>query len=331
MFYQKGLTLEQLSVEEIDLITHINKQTKRYNTDNISRTKAYHQYYSKNPEIKWSFLASMVSRNAGWNMCDLEGSLLPIVLEKSFREKLFFTYERANWLIFQDAFPQLLLYQYSTKIKRPMFHLLKFFHISSFMEKEWQKFWDDRHVNRLMTSLIINEQNVIQKPVIKHPVYQSTVFRSLLFILQDWLHFSSVIFPTCEGELFGASVNGFKSVSKRIDLGKRLADILFEKFLYPRFYEFACKTEHTGSRFDYERYFKHKKMRTTPFLRCTYPIVNHHRHYRSDWSEFCRIKKKWMNQMVEHKHPIHITDWYVQKQNQLKKGIFLSEWVKSIK
>ncbi|KOP83203.1 DUF2515 domain-containing protein [Cytobacillus solani] len=331
MFYQKGLTLKQLSVEEIELITQINKKTKRCNMDNISRTKAYHHYYSKNPEIKWSFLASMVSRNAGWNMCDLEGTLFLRALDKGFRKKLFFTYERANWLIFQDAFPQLLLYQYSTKIKRPMFHLLKFFHVSSFMEREWQMFWEERHVNRLMTSLIINEQNVIQKPVIKHPVYESTVFRSFLFFFQDWLHFSSVIFPTCEGELFGASVNGFKSVSKRIDLGKRLADILFEKMLYPRFYEFAYRTEHTGSRFDYEQYFAQKKIRTTPFLRCTYPIVKHHRHDRRDWSRSGRIKKKWIKEMVDHKHPIQITDWYEKKQDQLKKGVYLSEWVKSNK
>jgi Protein of unknown function (DUF2515) len=330
MFYQKRLTLERLSMEEIELIIYVNEITKKGNIDNISRTKAYQHYYSKNPEIKWSFLASMVSRNAGWNMCDLEGSLFPLALNKSFRKKLFYTYERANWLIFQDAFPQLLLYQYSTKIKRPMFHLLKFFHVSSFMEEEWKRFWEDQHVNRLMVSLIINEQNVIQKPVIEHPVYQSSVFRSLLFIFQDWFHFSSVLFPTCEGELFGASVNGFKAVSKRIDLGKRLADILFDKLLYPQFYEFAYRTEHTGSRFDYEQYFKNKPKRTTPFLRCAYPIVRHHRKDKSDWSDSVRIRKKWVNEIVQHKHPIQLTNWYLKKQDQMKKGIYLSKWVKLI-
>ncbi|WP_102274789.1 DUF2515 domain-containing protein [Cytobacillus massiliigabonensis] len=331
MFYQKGLTIEQLSTAEIELITQINEKTNRYNMDNISRTKAYLHYYSKNPEIKWAFLASMVSRNAGWSMCDLEGNLFSKALDKNFRKKLFFAYERANWLIFQDAFPQLLLYQYSTKIKRPMFHLLKFFYVSSFMEREWQKFWHDRQISRLMVSLIINEQNVIQKPVIKHPVYQSTVFRSFLFIFQDWLHFNSVIFPTCEGELFGASVNGFKSVSKRIDLGKRLADILFENTLYPMFYEFACSTEHTGSRIDYECYFNPKRIRSTPFLRCTFPVVKHQRHNFRDWSKSIRIKRKWRNERADHKHPIEISDWYLKKQDQLKKGIYLSEWVNSIK
>ncbi|GAA3327359.1 hypothetical protein GCM10020331_066980 [Ectobacillus funiculus] len=47
------------------------------NRDNISRTHAYKEYYLRNCEIRWSFLASMVSRNAGWNMTDLEGKYYP--------------------------------------------------------------------------------------------------------------------------------------------------------------------------------------------------------------------------------------------------------------
>ncbi len=37
--------------------------------------------------------------------------------------------------------------------------------------------------NRLTTALIINEQNVIQTPVIEHPVYRKKVFHSLIFSL----------------------------------------------------------------------------------------------------------------------------------------------------
>lgn len=321
------MRINELKMDEIQLIQQIQEKTRKYNVDNISRTKAYFTFYNKNPEMKWSFLASMVSRNAGWNMCDLEGISFPKVLKKSFRKKLFSTYERANWLIFQDAFPQLLLYEYSTKINRPMFHLLKFFHISSFMEREWFQFWNKENRDRLMISLIINEQNVIQKPVITHPVYRSRVFRSVLFLFQDWLHFSSVVFPTCEGELFGASVNGFKSVTKRIDLGKRLADILFNEELYPRFYEFAQKTEHTGSRYDYEHYFKEKPIRSTPFLRFTYPIIKHKRDRWNDWSEETRIKKKWVEEAVEHQEPIQLTDWFLNKQKQIQAFVYLSEWV----
>lgn len=40
--------------------------------DNISRTVFYDQFYLKHKEIVWGYLASFVSRNAGWNMTDLE-------------------------------------------------------------------------------------------------------------------------------------------------------------------------------------------------------------------------------------------------------------------
>ena len=132
-------------------------------------------------EIQWSFLAHMVSRNAGWNMCDLEGSLFLHLLSKEKRKLFFLTYERANWLIFQDAYPQLLLYQYSTKKNKPMFHLLKYFQVSSFMEREWNYFWKHRDLQRLLFSLIINEQHVIHKPLICHSYYQKRYF-TLIFI-----------------------------------------------------------------------------------------------------------------------------------------------------
>src|SRR4051794_23121599 len=146
-------TIDKLSYDDHRLVQFILNETNKYNRDNISRTDAYFRFYDQHREIHWSFLANMVSRNAGWNMCDLEGQWFPHLLKKEIRERLFITYERANWLIFQDAFPQLLLYQYSTKVKQPMFHLLKYFHVSAFMEVEWHYFWLHRDYWRLLVSL----------------------------------------------------------------------------------------------------------------------------------------------------------------------------------
>ncbi|UTW69707.1 DUF2515 family protein [Anaerobacillus sp. HL2] len=53
------------------------------------------------------------------------------LLPKKYPEVLFLTYERANWLIFSDAYPQLLLYEKSKQLQKPCFHLLKFFHALS--------------------------------------------------------------------------------------------------------------------------------------------------------------------------------------------------------
>ena len=47
-------------------------------------------FFRKYPEIKWALLAGLVSRNAGWNMCDLEGEWLPHILTKRFRRELIF-------------------------------------------------------------------------------------------------------------------------------------------------------------------------------------------------------------------------------------------------
>lgn len=327
MVITKRDQITQMTDLEQELIDCIQAITISANKDNISRTKSYYDLYKQHPEICWSFLAHMVSRNAGWNMCDLKGNWLPRVLTKEQSNRLFLTYERANWLIFHDAYPQLLLYHYSTKIGLPMFHLLKYFHVSSFMKNEWNIFWRKKDKDRLMVALIINEQNVIQKPVIEHHLYKKRVFHSLLFSFQDLLHFSSVLFPTVKGKLYGASVSQFRSVHHRIDLGKRLASILFHVELYPHFLEFAEKTSHTGSRFDYEQYFQQECGNTTPFLRHVYPVIQHHVHEYKDWQDIQSVRGSWFTNKVIHRHPIILTEWYKQKQKKLTRLIRLKELI----
>ncbi len=299
------------------LVAKINNLTALYNKDNISRTAAYFSFFQLYPEIKWAFLASMVSRNAGWNMCDLEGATLPKVLSLSYRRSLFMTYEVANFLIFRDAFPQLLLYHYSTKVNRSLFHFLPSFSVSSFMAEEWGAFLKGRDEERLVTALIINEQNVIQKPVIEGVDLQENVFRSSLFAVQDRLHFSTVIFPTERGELYGATVAGFRNVSSRIELGKQLASILFHSEQFPLFFQFAKSTEHTGSRWDYEQYYPYRKQRETPYLRSIYPVIRHELAHRECWDRYTPIKKKW-RKPAPLPDCINMTHQYEQKQRNIR-------------
>lgn len=323
--------IDETSLTEFEkyLLSNIEHQRKECNVDNISRTEAYFNFFKNHPEIKWSFLAHMVSRNAGWNMCDLEGKWFPKVMGDEQRCILYSTYERANWLIFQDAYPQLLLYHYSTKMGASMFHLLKFFHVSEYMEREWEVFWALGDKSRLLIALIINEQNVIHKPVIQHPRYKRKVFHSFIFTFQDWLHYSCVLFPTIEGELYGASVNGFNSVDKRINLGKRLSSTLFDENLYPQFFQFAELTKHTGSRQDYEQYISTNLGVTTPSLRLTFPIIHHHIHQYEDWSQVRKIKASWVSPTVTHRHPVRLTTWFQKKQRRLHKSIEIKERISS--
>lgn len=306
------------------VISYINQVVTKGNVDNISRTQYYYKYYVRNPEIEWSFLASMVSRNAGWNMTDLEGMYFPLVLPQSLRQQMFQTYERANWLIFLDAFPQIMLHELSKRYNTSFFHLLKHFHVSQFMQKEWLNFWETKDRKRLMTALIINEQNVIQQPVIKHPYYKREVFHSIPFLVQDWLHYSVVLFPTISGELYGFSVHDFTDVNERIHLGKKLAWLLFHPDYYHAFKQFCERTEHTGSRRDYEQYVRTGIRKETPFLRIAFPIITHHRCDFSDWSIKVKRTEKWFKPIRAPKGH-HITNWYLNKQKHLHNAILLSK------
>ncbi len=311
--------------QEKKIITSIVNTTRKKNYDNISRTNAYQDFYYLHPEVKWSFLASMVSRNAGWSMTDLQGKWFRKALNLQQRNLLFMTYERANWLIFHDAYPQLLLYKWSKRIKKPLFHLLNAFHVSRFMENEWNHFWKSQDENRLMIALIINEQNVIQKPVIENKQYHHLVFNSLPYKMQDLLHFSSVVFPILSGKLFGFSAVHFQHLSTRIELGKRLAWLLFYSGLFEHFSLFSKTVTHTGSRYDYEKYLPGNRIRETPLLRTVYPIVSHTiDEKREDWFHGQNTKRWFKERKIPNN--FEITAWYQKKQDQLHLLSLLQEY-----
>ncbi|WP_088044113.1 DUF2515 family protein [Bacillus sp. EAC] len=277
---------------ENELIELIQNETTRNNRDNISRTIAYQDYFFRMKDIHWSFLASMVSRNAGYNMTDLKQINFKNGLSEKQRKQLFLTYERANWIIFQDAFPQLLIFEYSMINNNPLFYLLKYFSVSSFMEIEWEKYWTDRDKVRLVFSLIINEQNMIEKPVIQDPYFKNEVFDSLSFKLQEQLKLSSVVFPTLTGELYGLPISQFQELTKRIQIGKQLYSILFKKDLTNHFIDFAKSKVHTGSRSDYEEIIGISKS-NNPKLRDVYPMIPHRRNSEFDWYDQKKIELEW--------------------------------------
>lgn len=312
--------------EENNIIALIKNTTARKNYDNISRTKSYQEYYKRNPEIKWSFLASMVSRNAGYCMTDLKGTWFQKVLNKKMIKALFLTYEDANWLIFSDAYPQLMLYEISKTLQRPMFHLLKEFHVSSFMIKEWSFFWNTKKEERLMTSLIINEQNLIQKPIIEKSIFKKKVFHSPLFLFQDLFHFSTVVFPTIEGRLFGFSVHNFRSLDSRIKLGRNLSWLLFHPDYYSRFFAFSERNVHTGSRYDYEKYSDSDCKRISPFLRTAFPVISHQLDVKErNWFHGQPVKK-WYKPLAKPKKT-NFTYWLRQKQNEMHAFALLKEYL----
>jgi hypothetical protein len=197
----------------------------------------------------------MVSRNGGWNMTDLKGELLSRLLSNKEKRSYFSFLERGNWLIFQDAYPQFLLYHESLKRNIPLFFLFPFFNISIFMETIWNYFWKYQNKSILTTALIINEQNYLEKRVVQNPLYKNEVFNKLEFKLQDFLSFNHILFPYLENgelKLAGQTLHQFVSLHERILLGKRLYKVLFNNMeVLNNSEQWAISHPHTGSRKDY--------------------------------------------------------------------------------
>lgn len=189
-------------------------------------------------------------------MTDLKGELLPRLLSEEDRNEIFSFLERANWLIFQDAYPQLLLYEESLKRGEPLFYLLPYFQVSIFMESIWHYFWQERNLAVLTAGLIVNEQNYIEQRVIQNLLFQQKVIHSLEFKLQDLLHLNQILFPSLpvgstQPPLFGLTVQRFTSLANRIEIGKRLYRLLFHPSRLKGFSQWAKLQPHTGSRNDY--------------------------------------------------------------------------------
>ncbi|MGO4886645.1 DUF2515 family protein [Anaerobacillus sp. MEB173] len=244
----------KLNSEEQKLITRIKKETAKRNINNITRTQSYLEYYKEFPEIHWAFLGHMVSRNGGWNMTDLKGDLLSKLLSVDEQNNFFTFLERGNWLIFQDVYPQLLLYQESIVRNTNLFYLLPCFGVSTFMEVIWNHFLQNRDEYLLAIALVINEQSYLEKRVIQNTHYQDTVLETTEFKLQDLLSLNQILFPYADnGEIkvIGQTIHQFASLHDRILLGKRLYQLLFDHENYPKFFKWALQKSHTGSRKDY--------------------------------------------------------------------------------
>lgn len=247
-----------LSAGDRALLSRIREESAMHNRNNVTRTMAYLAMYDRRPELHWALLAHMVSRNGGWNMTDLQGEWLPRLLGERKRDDIFRFLERANALIFGDAYSQLLVYEYSVRNHRPLFHLLPLLGVSCFMQPVWEQFWTTRNSTLLTVALIVNEQHYIENRVVRQPYYRKRVIDTLFFGMQSLLQLNAVLLPYAHGQkpqelrLAGLIMERFSSIRERIEFGKRLYTLLFA---VPRIGEgaiaFARTVRHTGSRADY--------------------------------------------------------------------------------
>ncbi|MFD2702864.1 DUF2515 family protein [Paenibacillus shunpengii] len=258
--------LDPYSVEELELVQEIKELTKYHNRSNISRTAAYLACYKSYPELHWALLAHFVSRNGGYNMTDLHSGLLKTILNDQEKERVYLLLERCNALIFQDAYPQLLLYMKSKEKGRSYFHLLSEFHISSFMVPFWEHFWLNRDSALLTVGLIINEQNYIEYRVIRNSFYQHHVTSTLSFRSHEIAGLNHIVIPLgINEELVGLTLSNFSKVHERIAFGKNLYALLFgHEQVLDRAAAYAYAVPHEGSRSEYwPKFFTDQKELST--------------------------------------------------------------------
>ncbi|MDF2961995.1 MAG: hypothetical protein K0S39_3730 [Paenibacillus sp.] len=308
-----GTAGPHLSAAEQALVRRIREDTAYHNRNNVTRTMAYWNLYRRHPELHWAFLAHMVSRNGGWSMTDLRGELLPYLLNEDQQGHVFTLLERANALIFHDAYPQLLLYAASRRMASPLFHLLSRLQISVFMRAVWELFWERSDSALLTEALIINEQHYIEQRIVQHPSYRKLVLDTLFFNAQSLLQLNQVVFPYAEKDglrLAGLVLENFSNLAERIEVGKKLYAILFGiPVVYQGSHQFADSKPHTGSRTDYWPHL------FTP-VRQTPPVP---RGQLKEWLDGCKLRPgasrlyspflshAWKNQTMDQPEP---GDWY---------------------
>ena len=305
------LEKRNLTIEDEKRLNKIKQTTHLLNKNNVTITKAYMDFYKRHPEIHWALLAHMVSRNGGWNMTDLKGGFLSRLLSKKESNAFFNFLERGNWLIFQDAYPQFLVYEESKRSGENLFYYLPHLHVSTFMETIWNHFWNENDPYLLTISFIINEQNYLESRVLKNQTFQKNIFNTVEFKLQDFLALSHILFPyTKNGKmtLIGQTVHHFESLHERILLGKRLYNILFKDVERLHSIEkWAKEHPHSGSRMDYWPHLFHHVNEEVPGIgfiprikSCSI-IKGMPRIYSP------RLEFAWKNQKHD---PADVSDWY---------------------
>jgi len=331
-----------LSQEDALLINQIKAQTNRLNQNNVTRTQAYLQFYLQYPEIHWAFLGHMVSRNGGWNMTDLRGELISNLLSEQEQTDFFLFLERGNWLIFQDVYPQFLLYQESLKRNKNLFYLLPFFNVSTFMETIWNHFLRNGNRYILAIALVINEQSYLEQRVIQNSAFKKSVLDTIEFKLQDLLSLNHILFPYDEiGQrsktvIIGQTLQHFSSLHERILLGKRLYSLLFDhKEQLNKMIAWATSHPHTGSRKDYWPHLFHDIRESLPGFEYKRRIKNCQIREGASPLYSPRLMYAWKD--IAHKKA-EIGDWfddwriieYLNKQNDKVNGEITSEYCETL-
>lgn len=252
------------------------------NRDNVSRTESYLELYTWTlaypPDLPWLLMAHLVSRNAGYLMTDLARQIEAAdeVLASPLT-RLFVMMERANFLIFHDAWHHVSthLLGETARLAPPR--------TPRFMCEAWARYEatdpsDPGRERALVMDLVHNEQHLIERRAVHHPDLAPGL--RLLRLIEASGKERPLVFPpvAIRGTVWEApaiAVGDFGDVTQRIATGARIFDAaLADRDRRAAMYEWATQHPHTGSRAVYGG-------KTGPSLREVWPIDR----VRALWSE----------------------------------------------
>lgn len=189
------------------------------NRDNVTRTSSYLTLFALTREAQqehpWLLMAHLVSRNAGEMMTGLRHRLEDERrgFSEAGLEQLFLFLERANFIIFYDAWWHVCmqLLGRDEQLQPPR--------TPTFIKTAYQRQRNQLEERALVLDLVINEQNLIEHHVVHHPSYKTAL------ALIGFFEFVGADKPLRLGEVeTGIRVGRFASLEHRIRTGQRLYD-----------------------------------------------------------------------------------------------------------
>ncbi len=222
------------------------------NLDNVTRTESYLELYAYTathpPDLPWVLMAHLVSRNGGYLMSDVAESLRRDdgVFAKEALEELFLFLERANYLIFLDAWWHVIhhLLGRSAALRVPR--------VPRFVTECWPRYEARVRADgplpdvekSLVFDLVTNEQNFIERRVVHHPLFSRA--RAIVGFIEGIDREAPLVLPCTDQRI---KVAGFAQLRRRISTGWRIFDeVLADREKRREIYDWARAHPHTGSR-----------------------------------------------------------------------------------
>ncbi len=211
------------------------------NVDNIARTASYLELYAltvrEPPDLPWLLMAHLVSRHAGYLMTDVARARERI--PDAPWNQLFLFLERANFLIFWDAWDHVLRHLGDEPMTA---------RTPTFMREAW-----DRHRARppsddgerqLVLDLVHNEQHYIEHRVVRNPRFADA--RQIVAFAEASGRDKPIDLPLTSVAI---RVGEFASLTRRIETGRRIFDeVLADRVRRRAIFEWAQAHPYTGDR-----------------------------------------------------------------------------------